>query len=305
MDMEKEYYKFKVDEAKMLEIKDFYNAEFINQNNRPYDVFDIVTFDNVRVQAYKSKNLYTILFTGENNLVKEEVNIFFKDASPVIKNKYTALGEWEDNSIQIGSDEVGVGDFFLGFYVVASFLNSDDIKYIDSLGVRDSKKLTDSKIEEIGPLLLNKIKKHAICISPNKLQEYKEKNLSTHVILAKAHNFCHQELIRKYNIKQDVPIYIDQFEQEKIYLKYSATTIKNPIIFKTKGESFYPSIATSSVIARYLFLQDWKKMNEHFNLEIPKGASSQVDKIYKQLIKTYGQKEVDPYVKRFFRNYKE
>ncbi len=303
--MEKEYYKFKVDEAKMLEIKDFYNAEFINQVNRPYDVFDVTTYDNVRIQAYKSKDLYTILFTGEKNIVKDEVNIFFKQASPIIKNKYAALGEWEDNSTQIGSDEVGVGDFFLGFYVVASLLDNEDIKYIDSLGVRDSKKITDSKIEEIGPLLLKKIKKHAICISPNKLQEYKDKNLSTHVILAKAHNFCHQELIKKYHVSKSVPIYIDQFEQEKNYLKYSSTTITNPIIFKTKGESYYPSIATSSVIARYLFLEDWKKMNEYFNVEIPKGASASVDKIYKQLIKTYGQEKVDPYVKRFFRNYKE
>lgn len=289
----------------MLEIKDFYNAEFINQVNRPYDVFDVTTYDNVRIQAYKSKDLYTILFTGEKNIVKDEVNIFFKQASPIIKNKYAALGEWEDNSTQIGSDEVGVGDFFLGFYVVASLLDNEDIKYIDSLGVRDSKKITDSKIEEIGPLLLKKIKKHAICISPNKLQEYKDKNLSTHVILAKAHNFCHQELIKKYHVSKSVPIYIDQFEQEKNYLKYSSTTITNPIIFKTKGESYYPSIATSSVIARYLFLEDWKKMNEYFNVEIPKGASASVDKIYKQLIKTYGQEKVDPYVKRFFRNYKE
>lgn len=289
----------------MLEIKDFYNAEFINQVNRPYDVFDVTTYDNVRIQAYKSKDLYTILFTGEKNIVKDEVNIFFKQASPIIKNKYAALGEWEDNSTQIGSDEVGVGDFFLGFYVVASLLDNEDIKYIDSLGVRDSKKITDSKIEEIGPLLLKKIKKHAICISPNKLQEYKDKNLSTHVILAKAHNFCHQELIKKYHVSNSVPIYIDQFEQEKNYLKYSSTTITNPIIFKTKGESYYPSIATSSVIARYLFLEDWKKMNEYFNVEIPKGASASVDKIYKQLIKTYGQEKVDPYVKRFFRNYKE
>lgn len=304
--MELVYYKFKVDESKMLEIKDFYNAAFINQANRPYDVFEVTTFNNVSIKCYKSKSQYTILFSGKiDQEVKDEVLLFFKQANPIQKNKLTALGEWEDNSTQIGSDEVGVGDFFLGFYVVATYLNNDDIKFIDSLGVQDSKKLTDSKIEEIGPLLLEKIKKHAICISPNKLQEYKNKNLSTHVILAKAHNFCHQELLKKYHINNSIPIYVDQFEQEKIYLKYSATTITNPIIFKTKGESYYPSIATSSVIARYLFLEDWKKMNQHFNVEIPKGASSLVDKVYKQLIKTYGQEEVDPYVKRFFRNYKE
>ena len=36
-----DYIKIKVDEAKYLEIRDFYDAKEINDPKRPYDLFDI------------------------------------------------------------------------------------------------------------------------------------------------------------------------------------------------------------------------------------------------------------------------
>ncbi len=300
-----EYYKYKVDQAKMEEIKDFYDAKLIEDKKRPYDVFEITTLDNVSIKCYRSKDLYTILFAGNLPEVELETKIFFPNANKITKHVYANNGEWEDSSNQIGSDEVGIGDFFLGFYVVATYLEHTDIEYISKLGVRDSKKLTDSKIEEIAPKLIEKIKKYTIRISPSKLDYYKNLGFSTHVILAKAHNLAHEEIIKKYHINNNVPIYVDQFEKEPTYLKYCNYKLPNPIVFKTKGETYFPSVATASVIARYLFLEDWKKMEEKFKTIIPKGASIEVDKTYKLLQKKYSQEELDPFVKHFFRNYKE
>jgi len=301
--MEEAYYKFKTDQSKMEEIKDYYNAPLIEIEKRPYDVFYKKLNNNVSINCYKSGNQYTIVFHGEKDLAKAEASIFFDEVIQVKKTKSAKNGEWEDLSTQIGSDEVGVGDFFLGFYICATYIDNKDIEYLESLDVKDSKQLTDSKIEEIGPLLIKKIKKHVLNITPNKLYEYKQKKLSTHMILAKAHNFCQQQLIDKYHINRDVPIYVDQFEREDLYLKYSKPQFENHIILQVKGESYYPSIACASCIARYCFLQDWNKMNEHFHMEIPKGASSYVDKVYKQLLKTYPKDDVDNYVKKFFKNY--
>ena len=43
----------------------------------------------------------------------------------------------------IGSDEVGTGDYFGPIVVVASFVNKDDISFLDELKVTDSKALSD------------------------------------------------------------------------------------------------------------------------------------------------------------------
>lgn len=298
-----DYYKFKVDEAKMQEIKDYYHVVNSTTNKNSYEIFNI-NVNNVHVVCYNSKKLYTVVFSGQKDKVKLEVETFFQNALPLETNQ-NKNQEWEDVSYQIGSDEVGVGDFFLGFYICATYLQPQDVKLITELGVKDSKKLSDSKIEQIGPILIEKIKKYMLKISPNKLYQYKISNFSTHKILALGHSFAQEQLILKYHLSNDIPIYIDQFEKEEIYLRYSKTTLKNPMIFKTKGETFFPSVAASSVIARYCFLQDWQKMEEHFHTKIPKGASSEVDKTYKNLLKNYPQEDVDNYVKRFFRNYKD
>ena len=50
------------------------------------------------------------------------------------------------NSNSIGSDEVGTGDYFGPIVVSSSYVTKEDIKFLESLGVRDSKKLTDDKI---------------------------------------------------------------------------------------------------------------------------------------------------------------
>ena len=51
----------------------------------------------------------------------------------------------------IGSDEVGTGDYFGPIVVTASYVDQADMSFIEDLGVRDSKKLTDEKILEIAP----------------------------------------------------------------------------------------------------------------------------------------------------------
>ena len=75
-----DYIKIKVDEAKYLEIRDFYDAKEINDPKRPYDLFDIKTINNIFVKAYKSKKQYTILFAGDASKIELEASIFCKDA---------------------------------------------------------------------------------------------------------------------------------------------------------------------------------------------------------------------------------
>lgn len=46
-------------------------------------------------------------------------------------------------------------------------------------------------------------------------------------------------------------------------------------------------------------------MESKLGITIPKGAGSDVDKVYKKLIESKGKETVDKYVKTFFRNYKK
>ena len=46
----------------------------------------------------------------------------------------------------IGSDEVGTGDYFGPIVVTATYVNKDNVDFLLELGVKDSKKMSDTEI---------------------------------------------------------------------------------------------------------------------------------------------------------------
>ena len=65
----------------------------------------------------------------------------------------------------IGSDEVGTGDYFGPIVVTASYVTKEDIPYLEELGVKDSKKMSDEKILEIVPKIIQKISYTSVVLS--------------------------------------------------------------------------------------------------------------------------------------------
>lgn len=303
------YLTIKVDQAKAEEIRDFYRAKEIT--DKPYEYF-LTKKNDVTIHGYYNrKEIYSIVFSGENESdVIDEASFFKKDYS--IKKVESQKEEkdayyqgWEDLNSQIGSDEVGVGDFFGPLIVTASYIGKEDIPYLEQMKVNDSKKMNDSYIMEIGPKLKNKIKNFVIMVSSDKISKLEASGIRMHKIMAKVHNLAHKSLIEKYDLGDSLIVYVDQFEKEDIYRKYvGADLIDNPLYFRTKGESYYPSVAASSVISRYVFLSQWQKMESVLGMKIPKGASSEVDRTYGLLKKKFPQSVLDQYVKRHFRNYR-
>ena len=147
------YIKFSADEALMEEIRDFYEAPSYPNKKNPYLVFQVKTLDNVQVTCYKSKEIYTLMFSGDRNKIIDEALIFIDN--PVVIDEKTINKDYLDNSYQIGTDEVGVGDFFGPLVVAATYVTPENLNLIEKLGIKDSKKLTDTKILEIGPIVEN------------------------------------------------------------------------------------------------------------------------------------------------------
>lgn len=298
------YIKFSADEALMEEIRDFYEAPSYPNKKNPYLVFQVKTLDNVQVTCYKSKEIYTLMFSGDRNKIIDEALIFIDN--PVVIDEKTINKDYLDNSYQIGTDEVGVGDFFGPLVVAATYVTPENLNLIEKLGIKDSKKLTDTKILEIGPIV-EKYFLHEVCLcSPKKLVDLKNNGWNMHKIMANLHNTAQNNLLSKIKVNPSTKIYIDEFSNENLYFKYLVTNKPNlPIHFEIKGESLYPSVACSSVLARYHFLKIWEKMNEYFKTEIPKGAGEEVDKTVQKLLRKYSLKDLKPYMKTFFRNYKD
>ena len=190
---------------------------------------------------------------------------------------------------QIGSDEVGTGDFFCPIVVAATLIEKKDINNLNILGI---KVLPNNEYNEI----------------------YKEiQNMNA--IKSILHNIVINKIYSKYPETKN--IFIDKFTThfnnhlenlEKIKsLKFKNLINLNlpKIIHKEKGEEKYPSIATASVVARAEFLNYVHNMRKKYEMNIPLGCCNNVKIFSVDFIKKYGIEEFKKNVKLNFKTYKE
>lgn len=207
------------------------------------------------------------------------------------------------NYSTIGSDEVGTGDYFGPIVVTASFVSTEQFEYLEKLGVRDSKKITDEKIKELAPQLIEKIPHVTIIMDNITYNNAQEKNANMNKIKAYLHNKAIYTLMskEKYNYAK---IVIDEFCSKENYYKYldGIDNVVKHITFLTKAEDQVFSVAVSSIISRYIFLREMDKLSDSIYIPLPKGAGEEVDKIGKEIVTKYGKDKLKEIAKLNFKN---
>lgn len=289
--------KFSIEEY--LKIKEYYSSYSTGEVGEYLDF--VAALDGATIRGYVSKKTRrSIVFSGPEALKEAskwgEVTIENKKEEE--KLHIVDFGE------QIGSDEVGVGDFYLPMIVVAAYMNNHQYQRLKELGVTDSKKLSDKKIRELGPILVKEFKYSKLTLPNEKYNEMIAKGENLNSLKAKMHNRALSNLHNEYI--DVIAIYVDQFVSEERYYSYldkKDEPILKGISFKTKGESRFPSVAVASVIARYYFLLEKDKLEAKYALEFPFGAGKKADEFKKILLDKVGQEEFDKLVKKNFKNY--
>ena len=206
------------------------------------------------------------------------------------------------NSSSIGSDEVGTGDYFGPIVVTASYVSKEDIPFLEELGVKDSKKLTDNQIIELVPKFIKKIKYESMILTNKEYNEFYSSDLNMNKIKAILHNKVLYKLTQK--IKDYEYVIVDQFAEPYVYFNYlkNSSNIVRNITFFTKGESKHLAVACASLISRYIFINEFNKLSKNLNMDMPKGAGESVDIIGKKIIETYGFEKLNEIAKLNFKN---
>lgn len=299
-----ETYSILLSKEKREQFLDFYKDFSLPVPNPYMDLF--AKNDVVAVSLYKIKSDGTSKATFQGPGAYSEAKIWDPTLQKItmpIPQKPTINLQIRNFYPQIGSDEVGTGDFFGPIEVVASYVTKEKLSRIEELGVTDSKKMKDDKILEIGPTLIKEFPYAHLSLDNAKYNEVIKTN-NMNKIKAKMHNACLLKLHKKYS---DSFVYQDEFANESLYYSYlkDEKEVLRGISFHTKGESLFPSVALASVIARYSFLKKMEKMSEKYQMSFPFGAGKEVDLFIKKFIQAYGLDELRNVAKTNFNNYKK
>ena len=297
---------YKISDATKDEMIDYF-IDKKREKTPPYALFQANEEDTV-VTLYESGK---VVFQGISADIDADM---WKQREKMLTGNYPEEKKKEDKKEKvdntdyyfvnsIGSDEVGTGDFFGPVIVTASYVNKKDINFLEGLGVRDSKKITDEKIIKIAPEIIKRIPHSTVLLNNTDYNNNYSSDVNMNAIKSILHNKAIATLLNKDKFDYEM-IVIDQFVNPRKYfehLRNSKYVVRN-IKFTTKAEDKCLSVACSSIISRYLFLKEMNRLSSELNIKLPLGASTEVDNVGKKLVELHGKDFLKSIAKMNFKN---
>jgi ribonuclease HIII len=196
-----------------------------------------------------------------------------------------------------GSDESGKGDYFGPLVTACVHVSESQLPLLKRLGITDSKAMSDAKIKEVAPQLVNALGIEQVAFLVLMPEGYnrqydalKAQGKHLNHLLAFMHAKTVASLIQKQGKSpKTAHLMVDQFTQGPHLLdalKQYAPEVK--VSQSTKAELSHPAVAAASVVARYQFLQSMDQLRETSGYDLPLGASSKVVAMGKQIFRAEG-----------------
>ncbi len=280
-----------------LSLTDKLKADLVNFNfslEKPaYTVFSAKK-KGVSVTLYESGKLMV-----QGKEMAEFIEFYLEPE--ILKNfTYSHAIEYVDTSSHMGCDEAGKGDFFGPLCIAGVYGSREDIEKLLTLGIRDTKKLSDKKTLDLAKKIKEGYQHHIIKIGPEKYNELYLKFKNLNFLLAWAHSTVIEQLSLKTSCKKAL---IDKFASDSLIR--SAVLKKNKDIeleLRVRAEEDV-LVAAAAVLARATFLNSLKELGEKLGIELPKGASAATLTTAVAIVKKHGVEALDMICKKHFRSY--
>ncbi|GMA70245.1 ribonuclease HIII [Leuconostoc litchii] len=245
-----------------------------------------VKTDTVSITGYYSGK---VMFQGKNFMVecsKWQIETITQQKTYTKSERLPV--EFASWSV-LGSDEVGAGSYFGPLTTAAVFISKENLHWVRELGIADSKTLTDEKMKQIAPKIIEHLPHHVVNLMPEKYNELQPIH-NVNQMKAISHNFALSKVLNKIDPVIPQGILIDQFAQPATYYKYLKAAKQKDIIdknvyFTTKGEQYHLSVAAASILARVVELKSISKLESEAGMRLPIGAGREVDNVAAELLR--------------------
>lgn len=201
----------------------------------------------------------------------------------------------------IGTDESGKGDYFGPLVVSAVFVNNDTSKELETLGVKDSKLLSDFQIKNLEEKILKLINKKydTVVINPEKYNDLYKSFKNLNKLLGWAHSKAIENLTEKSNCFNVIS---DKFGNEEIIkneLKRKKVIVN---LYQTPKAERYTGVAAASILARSRVIDWFESKSKEIGFHLPKGGGEVVNLTAKRILKHFNEDYLLKIIKFHFRN---
>ncbi len=199
----------------------------------------------------------------------------------------------------IGTDESGKGDYFGPLVVAGVYLPAESLEDMEKIGVRDSKKLTDKRARTLAEYIESKFETEIVVLMPQRYNEMHTRIGNVNNMLGWAHARVIENLLERVDCKRALT---DQFGNRSFVERELMERGRNIVLDQMPRAEAIPAVAAASIVARARFLDELEALSSKCGTTLPKGASSRVDAIGREFVKSFGIEELANVAKFHFKN---
>jgi len=188
---------------------------------------------------------------------------------------------------RIGSDESGKGDFYGPLAIAAVYVDATTEHYLNSLGVRDSKKLTDRMMLPLAASIIQRCPYSLLVYAPEQYNDRYQAIRNLNLLLAEAHAQVITELASKTQSQLAI---VDQFGAESLVRQALSRTGCHVRLEQRHRAEEDTAVAAASIVARAAFVKAINELSALYGIELPKGASNpRIVEVGRELVALHGQ----------------
>ncbi len=186
----------------------------------------------------------------------------------------------------IGTDESGKGDYFSGLVVAGVMVDESTASKLKELGVKDSKRLSDSRVKVLSDSIREICPHSVVSIGPERYNELYSRLRNLNRILGWAHARVIENLVTQTSCEL---VIADKFGNKRYIEKALMEKGKQIRLEQREKAESDPAVAAASILARDGFLKELKKTGDKIGVLLPKGAGIQVEEMAQDLVKKHGE----------------
>ncbi len=219
--------------------------------------------------------------------------------SSFVETAVTITAKNHTGKSRIGLDESGKGDYFGPLVIGAVFVNEQTEDRLITLGVRDSKLLSDNRMLELAEQIKAICPHFVVPIEPKRYNELYDRVKNLNRLLAWGHAWALESLLEKVSCNLAI---VDKFGDES----YLRTVLKEKgrqitVIQQTHAEAD-SAVAAASILARARFVQLLEQLSKKVGKTLPKGASDpSIVVIGRELVAEHGKDMLNEIAKLHFK----
>jgi ribonuclease HIII len=240
-----------------------------------------------------SEKLKLVIYFGKKGITSvlqgnKESNLYREVSSLVYGTElFESTEEFSEPENYIGTDESGKGDYFGPLVIAGVAVDKQSSVQLKNAGVKDSKLLNDRVMADMAPVIrkiLNN-KYNLIVITPATYNKLYNKMGNVNRILGWGHAKVIENLLEKHEVPEAIS---DKFGDEKLIQGSLQEKGKQIRLHQFTKAERYIAVAAASILARERFARWFIESKDTVGFELPKGASSRVDEIAREIKETRG-----------------